>query len=212
MGVLSRLFGSLGDHDRLAQRHTKECKLLKSTLKPFARSFFTQVSKRWFFSLRSGGNHCWKPLYFWQFSFLLCANEVDVFVFSHNIKAKSLLWSSINEEVLCNNKGKNGRNLLRLMSVFNVYNHVYCETWFKFFLPLRQFIAWSRRKKDSNSKSSPSLNTISLLIMQLSMLCPREGGGGLRDRVGTIPWDKICICKLSDGNPERTQPKLFPHW
>ena len=83
MGVLSRLFGSLGD--RLAQRHTKECKLLKSTLKPFARSFFTQVSKRWFFSLRSGGNHCWKPLYFWQFSFLLCANEVDVFVFSHNI-------------------------------------------------------------------------------------------------------------------------------
>ena len=111
------------------------------------------------------------------------------------------------------NKGKNGRNRLRLMSVFNVYNHVYCETWFKFFLPLRQFIAWSRRKKDSNSKSSPSLNTISLLIMQLSMLCPREGGGGgLRDRVGTIPWDKICIRKLSDQNRERTQPKLFPHW
>ena len=39
------------------------------------------------------------------------------------------------------NKGKNGRNRLRLMSVFNVYNHVYRETWFKFFLPLRQFIA-----------------------------------------------------------------------
>ena len=37
MGVLSSLFGSLGD--RLAQRHTKECKLLKSTLKQFARFF-----------------------------------------------------------------------------------------------------------------------------------------------------------------------------
>ena len=104
-------------------------------------------------------------------------------------------------------KGKNGRNRLRLMSVFNVYNHVYCETWFKFFLPLRQFIAWSRRKKDSNSKCSPSSNT---LIMQISMLCP--GGGGLRYRVGTIPLDKLCIRKLSDQNPERTQPKLFPHW
>ena len=37
-------------------------------------------------------------------------------------------------------KGKNCRNRLRLMSVFNVQNHVYRETWFKFFLPLRQFI------------------------------------------------------------------------
>ena len=41
---------------------------------------------------------------------------------------------------------------------------------------------------------------------------PEGGGGGLRDRVGTIPWDKICIRKLSDQNRERTQPKLFPHW
>lgn len=37
MGVLSSLFGSLGD--RLAQRHTKECKLLNSSLKQFARFF-----------------------------------------------------------------------------------------------------------------------------------------------------------------------------
>ena len=54
MGVLSSLFGSLGD--RLPQRHTKECKLLKSTLKQFARFFYSSFQAV-ILSLISGGNH-----------------------------------------------------------------------------------------------------------------------------------------------------------
>lgn len=138
MGVLSRLFGSLGN--RLAQRHTKQCKLLKNTLKQFARFFYSSFQTV-ILSLRSGGNHCWKPLYFWQFSLMKSASLVLVTTLSLNRSCEAqLMWRFYN-------KGKNGRNSLRLMSVFNVYNHVYRETWFKFFLPLRQFIAWSRRKK-----------------------------------------------------------------
>ena len=91
------------------------------------------------------------------------------------------------------------------MSVFNVYNHVYRET---FFFPLGNL------SLDPGGKKT---RIVSVLLHRTQSLCryqcyARGGGGGLRDRVGTIPWDKICIRKLSDQNPEGTQPKLFLHW
>ena len=160
MGVLSSLFGSLGD--RLAQRHTKECKLLNSSLKQFARFFFTQVSKRWFFPQEVVGITVENPYTFDNSPFFYVRMKSTSLFLVTKLRLNCyceppLMWRFYK-------KGKNGRNRLRLMSVFNVYNHV--------FLFLRQFIAWSRRKKDSNSKCSPSSNTI---IMQISMFCPRGG-------------------------------------
>ena len=78
-----------GDH--LAQRHTKECKLLKSTLKPFARSFFTLKFPSGDSFLKKWWKSSLKTLILLTILLILSANEVDVFVFSHNIKAKSLL-------------------------------------------------------------------------------------------------------------------------
>ena len=66
-------------------------------------------------------------------------------------------------------------------------------------------LAWRRRKQAKLGFNSKNL-TAGLYPMQLSMLCPSKGAGGLRDRVGTLisqkqifgvrlpnPWDKISI-------------------
>ena len=76
-------------------------------------------------------------------------------------------------------KGKNGRNRLRLMSVFNVYNHVYRET---FFFPLGNL------SLDPGGKKT---RIVSVFLRRTHSLCRYQcyarggGGGGLRDRVGT---------------------------
>lgn len=80
MGVLSRLLGSLGD--RLAQRHTKQCKLLKNTLKQFARFFLLKFPngdsflKKW-----------WESLLKTPTLLTILLNEVGVFGFSHKNKS-----------------------------------------------------------------------------------------------------------------------------
>ena len=47
------------------------------------------------------------------------------------------------------------------------------------------FLAWRRRKQAKLGFNSKNLTT-GLYVMQLSMLCPSKGAGGLRDRVGTL--------------------------
>lgn len=46
-------------------------------------------------------------------------------------------------------------------------------------------LAWRRRKQAKLGFNSKNL-TAGLYVMQLSMLCPSKGAGGLRDRVGTL--------------------------
>ena len=46
-------------------------------------------------------------------------------------------------------------------------------------------LAWRRRKQTKLGFNSKNL-TAGLYVMQLSMLCPSKGAGGLRDRVGTL--------------------------
>ena len=73
-----------------------------------------------------------------EFALLFSANEVDVFLFSLKIKG----WIALAKFNWCGGfteKGKNGRNSLRFISAFDVYNNVSVETGFKLFLSLGQF-------------------------------------------------------------------------
>ena len=97
-------------------------------------------------------------------------------------------------------KGKNGRNRLRLMSVFNVYNYVYRET---FFFPLGNL------SLDPGGKKT---RIVSVLLRRTHSLCNvMSGGEDYGIGWGLSLWIRY-VSALSDQNPERTQPKLFPRW
>ena len=53
-------------------------------------------------------------------------------------------------------------------------------------------LAWRRRKQTKLGFNSKNL-TAGLCEMQLSMLCPSKGAGGLRDRVGNFDQSKTNI-------------------